>query len=113
MGTEHERKQPRKPGPVTNLVSYYPKSGKEEELLALVKKHYPALTSIGLATDVPAKLWRAYDIRANAHYIVEIFQWKDEKSSDVAHQTPEVMAIWEPMGPILEKLQITEIDPVE
>jgi len=40
-----------------------------------------------------------------------MFQWKDEKASEIAHQTPEVMAIWEPMGPILENLQLTQIEP--
>ena len=36
---------------------------------------------------------------------VEIFDWKDGRASE-AHQTPEVMAIREPMGPLQENLEI-------
>jgi hypothetical protein len=36
-----------------------------------------------------------------------MFTWKDGSGSDVAHQSPEVMAIWEPMTPILENMQIS------
>ncbi len=41
-----------------------------------------------------------------------MFSWKDGSASDVAHQSPEVMAIWEPMTPILENMQITEVEPL-
>ena len=97
--------------PVTMLVSYFPKAGKEKELLALVEKHWPTLDRLGLVTKTAARVWRATDIRAKKSYFVEMFEWKDEKSSGIAHQTPEVMAIWEPMGPILENLQLTQIEP--
>jgi hypothetical protein len=99
-------------GPVTMLVSYYPKPGKEIELRKLVEKHWPALDRLGLVTDMKPRIWQATDIRSSQRYFVELFQWKDGSSSDVAHQSPEVMAIWEPMGPVLEKLQLTELEPL-
>ena len=82
----------------------------ETELLALVKKHEPALRKVGLVTAEPFKVWKAYDIRKQRVAYVETFQWKDGRSSDVAHQTPEVMAVWEPMGPVLEELTICEVE---
>jgi hypothetical protein len=94
------------------LVSYYPKEGREEQLRALVEKHWPALDRLGLVTGMKPQIWRASDVRTNERYFVEMFQWKDGSSSDVAHQSPEVMAIWEPMGPMLEKLQLTEVEPL-
>ena len=97
--------------PVTNIVTYVPKAGKEAELLALVKKHEPALRKVGLVTSEPFKVWKAHNIRSGEHSIVEQFEWKDGKASDIAHQTPEVMAVWEPMGPVLEDLRICEIEP--
>ena len=100
-----------KSNPVTMLVSYIPKAGKEKELLALVEKHWPTLDRVGLVSKMAPQIWRATDIRAKKSYIVEMFQWKDEKASEIAHQTPEVMAIREPMGPILENLQLTQIEP--
>ena len=94
------------------LVSYYPKAGQEDQVRSLLERHWPALDSLGLVTGMKAQIWRATDIRTSQRYFVEMFQWKDGSSSDVAHQSPEVMAIWEPMGPILEKLQLTRVEPL-
>jgi hypothetical protein len=104
--------RPASPNPVLNLVSYYPKAGKEKEFLALLEKHWPTLNQLGLVTKTPPQIWRAFDIRAQKAYFVEMFTWKDGSASDVAHQSPEVMAIWEPMTPILENMQITELEPI-
>jgi hypothetical protein len=110
MGQHHERHRENLDAPVTNLVTYVPKAGKEQELLALVKKHEPALRKVGLVTAEPFKVWKAFDVRKGRTSFVEQFQWKDGRASDVAHQTPEVMAVWEPMGPVLEDLIICEIE---
>jgi hypothetical protein len=107
---QHERKRANPDAPVKNHVTYVAKPGKEAELLALVKKHEPALRKVGLVTNEPFKLWKAYNIRTGEHSIVEHFVWKDGKASDVAHQTPEVMAVWEPMGPVLADLRICEVE---
>lgn len=112
MGQSHARHRENPDAPVTNLVTYVPKPGKETELLALVKKHESALRSVGLVTAEPFKVWRAFDIRKQRVSFVEQFVWKDGRASDTAHQTPEVMAVWEPMTPILEELTICEVAPV-
>ncbi len=111
MGQHHERKRENPDAPVTNIVTYVPKPGKEAELLALVKKHEGALRQVGLVTSEPFKVWKAVDIRKQRTCFIEQFQWNDGNSSDAAHQTPEVMAVWEPMGPVLEELTICEADP--
>ena len=110
MGEHHERKRENPQAPVTNIVTYVPKPGKEAELLALVKKHEPALRKVGLVTAEPFKVYRAFDIRKQRVSFIEYFQWKDGRVSELAHQTPEVMAVWEPMGPILEDLTICEVE---
>jgi len=92
------------------LVTYRPKKGKEKELQILVEKHWPALDKVGLVTKEPVKIWRATDKRSGEVSFVEMFQWKDAEASGIAHQTPEVMAIWEPMGPILEELKLTSVE---
>jgi hypothetical protein len=111
MGQHHERKRENPQAPVTNIVTYVPKPGKEAELLALVKKHEPALRKVGLVTAEPFKVWKAFDIRMERVSFIEYFQWKDGSASDTAHQTPEVMAVWETMGPVLEELTICEVEP--
>lgn len=111
MGEHQERHRDNPDAPVTNIVTYVPKKGKEAELLALVRQHESALRKVGLVTVEPFKVWRAFDIRKGRVSFIEYFQWKDGRSSDVAHQTPEVMAVWEPMGPVLEELTICEVEP--
>lgn len=111
MGQRNERHRDNPDAPVSNIVTYVPKAGKEAELLALVKRHEPALRQVGLVTAEPFKVWRAFDIRKQRVSFIEQFQWKDGRASDVAHQTPEVMAVWEPMGPVLEELIICEVEP--
>ena len=101
-----------KTAPVPTLVTYVPKKGKEDEFEQLVRKHWPALEKLGLVTPEKAKLWRGHDKRADKTTFVELFTWKDGESSGIAHQTPEVMAIWEPMGPIMESMQIVQLTPL-
>ena len=111
MGQHHERKRDNPQVPVANIVTYVPKPGKEAELPALVKNHEPALRKVGLVTADPFKVWKAVNIRKGRVSFIEYFVWKDGNASDTAHQTPEVMAVWEPMGPILEELTICEVEP--
>jgi len=109
---QHERARANPDAPVTNIVTYVPKKGKEAELLALVKQHEPALRSVGLVTDEPFRVWKAYDVRKQREQFIEYFVWKDGKASDAAHATPEVLAVWEPMGPVLEEMTICEVEPL-
>lgn len=97
--------------PVLTHVTYRPKQGKEEDLFALVKKHWPILKQLGLVTGTPAQVYRATDKRSGKVYFIEIFSWRDGRASDIAHQTPEVMSVWETMGPVLEGLELAALEP--
>jgi len=99
--------------PVPTLVIYRPKKGKAAELAALVKKHEPALRSVGLVTSDPFRVWKAHDKRQNSDCFVELMTWRDEEASGLAHQTPEVIAVWETMGPVLEDMSILQLEPLE
>ncbi len=98
--------------PVTMLCTYRPKKGKEKQLFALVNKHWPALHGAGLATDEPATIYRATDKRTGRVYFVEMFSWKDGQASVIAHQTPAVRAIWNPMERVLESMELAAIERV-
>jgi hypothetical protein len=41
-----------------------------------------------------------------------MFEWVDERASDVAHELPEVMAVWETMGPLLAGMNLTRLEPL-
>ncbi len=98
--------------PVPTMVTYRPRAGTEEQFLTLLEKHWPALDAVGLVTKEPPRYWRATGRDGKVSF-VELFEWKDGSASDVAHQTPEVMAVWEPMGPILEDMQINRVESLD
>ena len=101
--------------PVNRLVIYRPKQGSFDALKAILVRHGPTLRGTGLITDEPVRLWVASDLRRHGEperYFVESFQWRDGQASDIAHQTPEVMAVWETMGPHLESMTLTTLEPV-
>jgi hypothetical protein len=97
---------------VPTLVQYHPKKGAEDALEALVRRHWTVLSKTGLVTDEPARIWKATDKRTGAVHFVEVFAWKDGQASSIAHQTPEVMAMWEPMGAVMEKLELHALEPM-
>jgi hypothetical protein len=97
--------------PVKMHVTYRPKSGKTEELLQLVLKHGPALQSTGLIVDGPPAIHRAANKRTGEVFFIETFSWRDEEAPNLAHQMPEVMAVWEPMTPLLDNLELAVIEP--
>ena len=99
---------------VRTLVTYRVKKGKETEFLSLLAKHWPTLDKLGLVTKDKPLYWRAVNKRDHDKIsFVELFAWRNTAASDVAHQTPEVMAIWEPMGPILDGLELQAVEPLD
>src|SRR5690349_3792802 len=97
--------------PVRMLCTYRIKDGKEADFLQLLERHWQTLYYVGLATDDPAQVFRGLD-KAQKTVFIEMFSWKDETSPNVAHQTPEVMSIWEPMGALTEDMNFLPIETV-
>lgn len=86
------------------ICTYRVIPGKEEDFLGLLRRHWPTLHQLGLTTDEPAQVFRGQD-EDNKTYFVEILNWLDPEAPNTAHQLPEVMAIWEPMGKLVESRQ--------
>jgi hypothetical protein len=106
--------------PETVICRYQLKPGAEPAMLKLIAKHWPALHRAGLVTDEPPLVLRALpdrraaaeSARAPGGVLVEIFAWKGRRSAELAHHTPEVMAIWEPMGALCEAMEFPHFAPV-
>ena len=71
------------------IVAYRPKSGKEKELLELVRSRVPTLRKENLATDRVPTIMRAKD-----GTIIEVSEWESREAIDAAHKNPNVLAMW-------------------
>ena len=95
------------------LCIYRVKKGKEADFKKLLKKHGPALKAAGLSGEMAPKIWKAESGRKPGIIFVEQMQWKDHNSSNAAHQMPEVMAVWEPMGELCEGMEFLHLGPAD
>jgi quinol monooxygenase YgiN len=98
-----------KSSPVRMLCIYRVKEGREDEFRTLLDKHWPTLRSAGLASEKPARWFRGAAKDGKTRFI-ELFEWKDDEASGVAHQSPAVMSIWEPMGALAEGMEFIELE---
>ena len=102
-----------------NICQYHVKKGHEAEMEALLAKHWPARRKAGLASEDPPLIFRGLpsgkpDDRHGATGVyIEIFSWAQENGAQVAHQTPEVMAVWEPMGAICDAMDFPLFEPFD
>src|ERR1043165_3830512 len=74
---------------VVVIVAYRPKSGKEAELLELVRSRVPTLAKEGLVTDRTPTIVRAKD-----GTIIEVSEWKSHEAIEAAHKNENVWALW-------------------
>ena len=86
------------------IVAYTPKPGKEEQLLAAVKKHLQVLHAEQLATDKPA-----YVLRAGDGTIIEVFEWCSAEAIKQAHTNPAVGALWAEFGAACDYTPLTKL----
>src|SRR5436305_5000418 len=72
------------------IVAYRPKTGRERELLELVRSRVPTLRKDGLVTDRVPVIMRAKD-----GTIIEVSEWKSQEAIEAAHENPRVLAMWD------------------
>lgn len=88
--------------PTTVICLYRVSPGQEARFTRLLERHWPALHALDLVTDDPPQHYRGVE-QDGGPLFVEIFNWKSEEASALAHEHPEVMAIWEPMDKLTEQ----------
>ena len=104
--------------PITVIARYVAKAGRESEVEALLAKHWRTLHGLALATDRPAAVYRGLpDAEAgesvdDTRTYVEIFEWVDEAAVGTAHETPEVLALWEPLTAACERFEFPHFQPL-
>ena len=87
--------------PETVIAIYRVRPDSEPQFVELLRKHHPVLKKLGLATSDEPVVYRGSEGENQPVYF-EIFTWVDGKAPGTAHETPEVMAVWEAMGTLVE-----------
>lgn len=85
----------------TVICTYRVRADAERTFVALLASHWPVLHGLGFVTDDDPLVLRGDDDGGGPTY-VEIFTWV-ENGFELAHEHPDVLAIWEPMDPLLEE----------
>jgi hypothetical protein len=82
----------------TVICTYRVRADSEAPFRELLGRHWRTLHDLGFVTEEHSLVFRSTD--GDPTY-VEIFTWV-EGGFDQAHEHPDVLAIWEPMEPLLE-----------
>lgn len=112
LGTPTESQMERnmsKPQPV--ICVYRVKKGKEGEFEKILRMHAPTLKQVGLLADQDASCYQGTN-QSGEPTFVEMFTWKNQEAADIAHQTPEVMQLWEPMGDLTTGMEFIHVEPL-
>ena len=97
--------------PVPMLCTYRVRKGKEDAFLEILARHWPTLRKAGLAAPARPTVSRSVD-RKGRTVFVETFSWAHGQASDLAHASPEVMAVWGPMGKLATEMEFFDLEPV-
>ena len=106
------------PQPLTVIATYRVKKESEGAFRRLLEKHWPTLREHDLVSADPPLIFRGEE-EGGGLLFVEIFAWRNEAASDIAHELPEVLAIWEPMAQHCEERQgrpsmdFPHVEPIE
>ncbi|MGH9169588.1 MAG: hypothetical protein ACRD0Z_01730 [Acidimicrobiales bacterium] len=83
----------------TVICTYLVRADSEARFVELLERHWQTLHRLGFVTDEESLVFRGEE---GGLTYVEVFTWV-EGGFDRAHEHPEVLAIWEPMDPLLEE----------
>lgn len=72
------------------IAAFKPKPGMEEQLKQVIADRLPLLRRLGLATDRVNITMRS----ANGT-ILDVSEWVDDAAIERAHETPEVLQMWQ------------------
>ena len=89
------------------LAAFKPKPGKQEELMRVIADRLPLLRRLGLATDR-----ENITMRASNGTIIDVSEWRDEAAIKLAHNTPEVLNLWQRFEACSEYVKLESLDEI-
>lgn len=97
----------------TTLCRYWVRAEREPEFKALLAAHWPTFLRLGLVDPAgPHLVYRGEDKERGLFY-VETFPWRDDAAVETAHEHPEVMAVWGPMGACCSSMEFPFVERIE
>ena len=88
--------------PETVICHYRLRPGAEAEFTDLLRRHWPTLRELELATDTPQRCYVGREREVEGTVMIEIFEWASLDAARRAHVHPKVSEIWERMGALCE-----------
>ena len=89
------------------IAAFKPKPGMEEELEQVIADRLPLLRRLGLATDRVNITMRS----ANGT-ILDVSEWTDDAAVERAHETPEVLELWDRFEACSEYVKLESLDEI-
>jgi quinol monooxygenase YgiN len=86
------------------MALYRPKPGKADELKEVLKLHIPILREEELITSRELLTLQAED-----GTIIEIAEWQSTEAIKKAHQSANVMAVWDKIGSLAELTSLSTL----
>lgn len=89
------------------IAAFKPKPGMEDELKQVIAGRLPLLRRLGLATDRVNITMRS----ANGT-ILDVSEWVDDAAIKRAHETPEVLELWERFDACCEYAKLESLEEI-
>lgn len=89
------------------IAAFKPKPGKEDELKQVIADRLPLLRDLGLATDRIS-----ITMRSTNGTIIDVSEWVDDAAIARAHETPEVLALWQRFDDCSDYVKLDSLDEI-
>ncbi|MEJ3658587.1 hypothetical protein WEH80_37080 [Actinomycetes bacterium KLBMP 9759] len=89
-------------GSVITIAHYRVRPGHEERFTDILRQHRATLRALELVTDRPSEAYVGTERDIDGPLFVEIIEWVDARGAAVAHEHPQVSALWERIGQACE-----------
>jgi len=86
------------------IAAFKPKPAMQQQLLAVVEKHWRILQAQSLVTERPRVAMQSAD-----GTVVEVFEWRSPEAIEQAHHNPAVLALWAEFEAVCDYVPVAEV----
>jgi hypothetical protein len=90
------------------IVAFKPKPAMQQQLLALVAKHWRILQAQSLVTEKPCYVMQSAD-----GTVLEVFEWRSPEAIEQAHHNPAVLSLWAEFQAVCEYVPIAGLSEAQ